>query len=321
MGGRSSTQQQQQQQSSQTNTIDPDQKAMLMANYTSAQNRANSLTPYTGQLTAGFTPTQTQAQGLLTSAATDPTYAANNQAAINGVQGILSSNPTASTIANSNLSQYENPYTSDVINASVTANERARQIANVNDNQTATAAGAFGGSRSGVANALTNQLYDQNDQSNIANLNSANFTQAQNAAAADAATKNAFTQQNVTNKLNAAGQLSNLNNAALNTAATQGGLLGAVGDAQQNQNQTALTNAYNAYMAGQNLTLQQQNLLNSALGLIPVQQTITGSSTGSSNGTTTTNPGLGGILGGVASIGLGIGSMGTSTIGGKLLGF
>ena len=46
-------------------------------------------------------------------------------------------------------------------------------MAQVADSQAATAAGAFGGSRSGVSAALTNQLYDQDDQSNIAGLNQA----------------------------------------------------------------------------------------------------------------------------------------------------
>lgn len=362
MTGGSSKQTQQQQQTS-TNTIDPTELAMLQGNYASAQSRANSLVPYTGQLTAGFNPTQTQAQGVLTGIATDPTYGANNNSAISSVQGILSATPntavtaapvTASTynastydpslLAGVDLAPYENPYTSDVINASIAQNERARQTANVNDNQAATAAGAFGGSRSGVANALTNEAYDRNNQTNIASLNQANFAQAQAAAAGDVAAKNAAGQfnanslnaasqanmgsQNSTNQfnasqnltaqqasianalaqaglqINAAGQLVSLNNAALNTAATQGGILASVGDAQQQQEQNELTNAYNAYLQGQQLTIQQQQLLNSALGLIPNQQTVT--SSGTSDGTIKTNSGLGGILGSLGSIASGV---------------
>lgn len=376
MGG-SSQKQTQQQQSTSTNTIDPTELAMLQGNYASAQSRANSLVPYTGQITAGFNPTQTQAQGVLTGIATDPSYGATNNSAIGSVQGILSANPNTavtatpvtanaynaatydpSLLAGVDLTPYENPYTSDVINASITQNERARQTANVNDNQTATAAGAFGGSRSGVANALTNEAYDRNNQQNIASLNQANFAQAQAAAAGDVAAKNNAGQFNANSqnaasqanasaensanqfnasqdltaqqssiadalaalgvKLNAAGQLVSMNNQALNTAATQGGILASVGDAQQQQEQTELTNAYNAYIQGQQLTVAQQNLLNSALGLIPNQQTVTSNQTGSS--TTKSNPGLGGILGGIANIGLGVASLGTGSLGGSLLG-
>jgi len=390
MGGSSKKTTEQTQQTS-SNTIDPWSKGLLTDNLNSAKAAAASLTPYTGQITAGFNPTQTQAQGILTGIGTDPTYAANNQSAISSVQGVLGSNPnttvtaapvTASTynastynpstysastydpslLAGVDLSPYENPYTKDVINASVDANERARQIASVADSQKATAAGAFGGSRSGVLASLTNGEYDRNDQSNIAALNQANFAQAQNAAIGDVNARNTAGQFNanaqntagqfnagaantagqfnagsantasqfnagaensanqfnsaqdltaqqssIANalaaaglKLNAAGQLVSANDAALNTAATQGGILGAVGDAQQQQQQTELTNAYNAYLQGQQLTLAQQQLLNQALGLVPVQQTV--ASSGSSNGTTKENPGLGGILSSLGSI-------------------
>lgn len=291
-----------------TNTLDPAYSKMLTDNYSAAQGRANSLTPYTGQLTAGFTPTQIQAQGVLSGVGTDPKYGANNDNAISAVNGVLGYQPTnvdPSTIAGADLSQYENPFTSSVIDSTIAQQERARQIAGVSDNAHATAAGAFGGSRSGVLSALTNEGYDRNTGDLIANLNAANFNQAQGAAATDAATKNQVGEFNATNantaaglRLNAAGQLVSDNTAALGTAATQGGILGAVGDAQQAQNQSELDRAYQAYTQGQQLTLQQQQLLNSALGLIPNQQTV------SSNGTNTTkeNPGLGGILSSLGSI-------------------
>lgn len=277
--------------STSSNTVDPQSMALLQGNYQTAQGNAASLAaPYTGQLTAGFNPTQTQAQGVLSAIGTNPIYGQNAGGAVSAANGVLNSNP----LSGANLAQYENPYTSDVINTSVAQNERARQTANTNDNQVATAAGAFGGSRSGVANALTNQFYDQNDQSNIANLNSANFSQAQTAAL------------NASNlKLSAADNVANLNNNALQSATAQAGVLGAVGDAQQGQSQTELTTAYNAWLQGQQLTIDQQNLLNSALGMIPVQQTVNSSGTGS----TTTNPGLAGYMTAAGSLFSGIGKL------------
>jgi len=265
-------------QQTQTNTINPESMALLKNNYATAQQNAASLgTPYTGQLTAGFTPTQLQAQGILSSVATNPLYGQTANAATAGAQGILNSNPLSAA----DLQTYMNPFQKDVIDASINDNERARQIAQTQMNAQNTAGGAFGGSRSGVANALTNEAYDRNNQSNIANLNAANYTQAQNASLA---AKNLG--------LNAATTTANLNNNALGVAAQQGGILGAVGDAQQAQSQTEISNAYNNWLQGKQLTIQQQNLLNSALGMIPVQQTV------NTNGTTTTssNPGLGGIL-------------------------
>lgn len=282
MGGSTKTQSQQ----TQSNTIDPQSMAMLQDNYSTAkQNGASIAQPYTGQLTAGFTPTQLQAQGVLSNVATDPSFGQIANAATTGAQGVLNSNP----LTTADLQQYMNPYQSSVIDASVNENERARQIAQNQTNMQNTAGEAFGGSRSGVANALTNEAYDRNDQTNLASLNSANYTQAQNASLA---AKNLA--------LNAATTTSNLNNNALGVASTQGGILGAVGDAQQAQQQTALTNAYQAFLTGKQLTLDQQNILNSALGMIPVQQTV------NSNGTQTqsTNPGLGGILSSLGQIGM-----------------
>jgi hypothetical protein len=85
---------------------------------------------------------------------------------------------------------------------------------------------------------------------------------------------------------------------------TQGGLLGSVGQQQQTQNQTDLTNAYNAWLAQQSQNAGAQNLLNSSLGLIPVQQTTnsSNSSTGTGQTQTTTDPGLVGILNAIGNI-------------------
>src|SRR6185312_8948304 len=94
-----------------TNTLDPQFKSLVMNNYASAQDKANSLTPYTGQLTAGFTPTQLQAQGILSSVGTDPTYAATNQSAINSVQGILGANPNTTVTAAPVTASTYNPST------------------------------------------------------------------------------------------------------------------------------------------------------------------------------------------------------------------
>jgi len=273
-------------QQTQTNTINPESMALLKNNYATAQQNAASLgTPYTGQLTAGFTPTQLQAQGILSSVATNPLYGQTANAATAGAQDILNSNPLSAA----DLQTYMNPFQSSVIDASINENERARQIAQNQINAQNAAGGAFGGSRSGVANALTNEAYDRNNQTNIANLNAANYTQAQNASLA---AKNLG--------LNAATTTANLNNNALGVASTQGGILGAVGDAQQAQNQAELSAAYQNWLTGKQLTLQQQNILNSALGMIPVQQTV------NTNGTTETksNPGLGGILGSLGQIGM-----------------
>lgn len=334
MGGGSKTTETQAQTS--TNTLDPAYQKLLTDNYASAQQKASTLTPYTGQLTAGFNPTQTQAQGVLSGIATDPQYAATNQGAIAGAQGVLSgaggmntnvnADPvTAATLAGTDLSPYMNPYTNDVVNTTLSDQERAREIASTSDAQKASAAGAFGGSRSGVLSSLTNDAYDRNTGSLVAGLRSNNYGQAQAAALNDVNAQNNTNQFNSTQNMNAqqssinnklaalgmqlnsAGQIVSLNNQALGTATAQGGILASVGDTQQQQQQTELNNAYQAYQQGQQLTLAQQQMLNSALGLIPNQQTV--SSTGNSSGTTSSTPGIGGILSGVGGLASDIGSL------------
>jgi len=320
LGGSSSKQEQ----ATQTNTVNPQEWAMFQGNYDSAQDRANSLTPYTGQTTAGFTPTQLKTQGVLSDVATDPSYNAENLKALDSINGVLGPGAnlnftpvTPGQLSSTNLSPYMNPYQKDVIDATMAQIGQQRGQAAAADNQAATAAGAFGGSRQGVQRALTGQLYDQDTASTLAGLNTANYSQAQAAAANDIATRlnaDQFNstgnmtgqQQSFNNRINAANTATQLNNNALNTNLVQGGVLGQVGDTQQAQNQTELTNAYSAYLQGQQLTMAQQQLLNSALGLVPIQQTVSGS--GSS--TTTSNPGLGGILQGVGGLAMGLGKAG-----------
>jgi hypothetical protein len=352
-----------------SNTLDPEFKSMVMGNYAGAQDKAASLTPYTGQLTAGFTPTQLQAQQQLTGVATDPRYAATNATAMNSTSNVMS-NPldgrinaqtvrtpdtltptsvTAGMLRDTNLDPYMNPFTRGVIDTTIADNERSRQIAQVADSQRMTAGNAFGGSRSGVAAALTNEGYDRNMGLQIASLNSDNFNQAQRAAQYDIGNRLGADQFNSTNAMNAgqfnisnsmntdqfnsnqnvaaqqasfdnginannqtltaSGQLMDMNNADLGMAVQQGGILSAVGDAQQNQLQAEYDAAFAAYQNGQQLTLAQQQLLNSALGMVPQQQTVT--SSGTSSGTSKeSGGGLTGMLGGAGSVMSGLGAMG-----------
>lgn len=329
-GGSSSTTHQ-----TESNKVNPYQMQQYQDNYTHAQTVADSLKPYTGQVTAGFNQNQLNAQGLLSGIAADPRYAAANQQAIDATQGLLAANPnttvnsdpyTAAQLAGTDLTPYMNPFQKSVIDASLSQNQYARDQQGVADNAAATAAHAFGGTRQGVQRAETTAGYDRNNQQNIAALNSANFLQAQNAAGVDVGARNAASQFNsgqafnaqqlsIQNalaqagyKLNAAGQLVVLNQADLQRGVQQAGILSAVGDTQQQQQQKEFGDAFNLYAANNQLTLQQQQLLNQALGIIPLEQTNT------TDGTTTTksNPGIGGVLGGIASLGGAIATGGAS---------
>lgn len=306
-----------------SNTINPQSLALLTGNLASAKANADTLTPYTGPLTAGFTQDQLRAQNALNVVGNDQSgQSAINTAsgAVNGVlntpiNGNINYNPiTASQLATTDLTPYLNPFTNDVINSTISDQERAREQAINADAAKATAAGAFGGSRSGVLSSLTNEAYDRNTGDLLANLRSSAFTNAQGAAQSDIAAQNAAKQFNANNditsqqdsftntlnalglKLNSAGQLVSTANAGLSDAATRAGILSAVGDSQQANNQTADTAAYNEFLRQQGFGATRQGILNSALGLVPVQQTATTS--GNSSGTSKSSGDLfGGILG------------------------
>ena len=86
---------------------------------------------------------------------TPPTGFNVNQAASRGLQGALGATQAA-VAAPLNVGAYMNPYTQNVIDTTQADIERQRQMA-VNDlGAAATRANAFGGSRQGVAEGVTN---------------------------------------------------------------------------------------------------------------------------------------------------------------------
>lgn len=254
MGGSSKT--------TSTQTYDPAVVALKTNAYNDAKAFAAQPTKaYTGQLVADFNPTQLQAKSLFQNIANDQTGASTLNQAKDAYGGLLnfnaqnvsagSYNPAlssftgytpsqaayqgvdASQLANADLSKYLNPYTQNVIDSSLSDLARQRAIQRVSDNQSATAARAFGGSRQGVADSLTNDAYLRNVGSLTANLRNTGYQNAQNAALSDIAAQNNFKQFNAGNQFaanqfnananNTAGQFNStgMYNASLNNANAQ----------------------------------------------------------------------------------------------------
>ena len=84
--------------------------------------------------------------------------------------------------AGPNINQFMNPYTRSVVNQSMKDLERQRQMQMNDIGASATQAGAFGGSRHGVAEALTNTGFAQQGADMSANLRQQGFNTALNAA-------------------------------------------------------------------------------------------------------------------------------------------
>lgn len=102
-----------------------------------------------------------------------------------GLMGYTPSNVAAGQVRDADLSAYMNPYEDAVVSRSISDLDRAR-AGTISANQgTATMAGAFGGSRHGVADAETNRGFLDTAATLAANLRSAGFNNAQTMAASD----------------------------------------------------------------------------------------------------------------------------------------
>lgn len=252
----------------QTQTVDPEFKARALDVYSRAQTVADRpYVPFTGQMVAGFTPQQQQAFALFGQAATAAQPAIGQAQelarAVGGYQ--------PQTVAQA-MQAYTNPYEETVVNQALADIERSRQIAQTQQATAAARAGAFGGSRQGVAEAETNRAALEQAARTAAQLRSAGFETAAGLGARDIAAA----QQAEAQRLAAAGQLGQLG-AAQQAALMQGaqGLFGA-GGAQQQLEQARLEDVYRRFAEEQAYPLQQLEVLQQALGFFPNPMTTTG---------------------------------------------
>lgn len=145
---------------------------------------------------------------------------------------------TAAAMGGPNIAAFQNPYTQQVVGTSLGALNRARQMG-INDiGAQARQAGAFGGSRHGVAEAETNRAFMDQAGQMASNLNMQGFNTALGAAQ---------NQQNT--MLQGAGQLGNLANLGFGFGQQIGQTQGAQG-AQQQALQQALIDAAKAQYGG-----------------------------------------------------------------------
>jgi len=184
-----------------TTSIDPDVKAAYMGNLDYAQQVANQLgtqqfAGFNPQYTAGEAQIERAAQGGIGTQNLDTAANLTRAAAGYAPQNVLGANAGNAAMATSagygatdvaaaqanmaNIGQYMNPYTNEVINASMSDLEKARQQAAQQISQQAGAARAFGGSRHGVAQALSNQQFGETAGKTISQLRAQGFDVASN---------------------------------------------------------------------------------------------------------------------------------------------
>lgn len=208
------------------------------------------------------------------------TSADTYNAAVNATNNAMNFQP--GSIAGADLSQYQNPYQQQVIDNNLASMNRANQMALNNVGADATGAGAYGGSRQAVAEALTNADFNNQATQMINQQNQAGFQNAQNMAQYDIG--NQFNRQNAV--LNAANQMGGLSQQGFNYDQTINNNLANVGNQQQNLIQQLINAANGQYgdITGYGNTMLQ--LPFTAMGAAPM------TTSGTTSGSSTYQPGI-----------------------------
>ena len=120
----------------------------------------------------------------------DPVTAALQAANYTRAQGVADT--PYHTLDASQIQAQMNPYDQNVVDTTQADLERQRQMAVNATGDAATAAGAFGGSRHGVAEALTNEASGRTAAGILAQLRQQGYANAQSTAASENASANNF---------------------------------------------------------------------------------------------------------------------------------
>jgi hypothetical protein len=258
-----------------TSSIDPQIKESFLANFQQAQGVAGALPV---QQFAGYNPMyQAGEEALVNTALAGPGISGTDLAAQMAAYGGVYQ-PAQLTAQQTNLGlgkgpgtigSYMNPYTEKVKDAALADLEAARLTAIGQLGDRATAARAFGGSRQGVAEALTNQGFAKQAATLGTTLNEQAFNQAMAMQQADIARRSAADiakqqagLQGAQLRLGGASQLGNL--AAQQQALRLGGAQAvmAAGGQRQALDQQQMD-------AIRNIGLQRLGVVQSSLGAQP----------------------------------------------------
>jgi hypothetical protein len=197
-------------------------------------------------------------------------------------------NISGGSFLNSNIDAYMNPFLRNVADTTMSDMMRTRQIQGQGDNYAATQAGAFGGSRHGVAEAETNRNFYDVMGRQLADLYAGGYNAATGLAGQDLDRGFQADQSNLQaglaaneQQLAAAGLLGDLGLQQQQMGLQGGEALVNLGLGQQEFSQAQLD-------AIRNLPLEQQAIINEALGINPaggsgMSSTSTGTSKSSSS--------------------------------------
>jgi hypothetical protein len=324
MGGSSTTVQQGSSES--TNQIPQWVQNAGQQNYGLAQEVANQpLQQYQGQEVASVAPQTQQAWNLAANSGNVGQDAQN--AAQAGYLNTIGQTPsqvsstavTPNTLSGANLQSYMNPYTQNVINSTLPIMQQNLGLSQDQNQDAAASANAYGGSRQAVQQGVTQAQGAMNMAQMAAQLNQANYAQAQQGAQFDinnnlqgqefSAGQNLQSQQ-----LNQAAGLQqeglvNQASAGLGTLGTQQmqnnvanyGMLTSAGGFEQQQAQNEINAQMAQFQQANQYPQQQLGIMESALGMTPYDTGTSGSSASTST-TTQSNP-MAAALGGLQTLG------------------
>lgn len=205
---------------------------------------ANPAQSYGGQLSAGPNAYQTQAAD-----------------SVKGLLGYKPQQVSAQSFRDADLSAYMNPELDNVVSRSLQGVERNRQMQQVSDSQGATAAGAWGGSRHGVADSLTNEAALRTAGDMEANLRSQAYDRAAGLFNQDRAAQMQADQFNAGTGMQAA-QL----------GLSGAGLLGQLGSDLRAGDQAGLDRLYAEFQRMQDDPFKRSQVLLGLLGNTPMIQ-------------------------------------------------
>jgi hypothetical protein len=326
MGSSGSTDAQSSQQNISQTSLPPWINQAAEQNYALAQNIANRpLTQFQGQQVANIGPQTQQAWNLAATsggAGADQYNAA--QAGYLTAAGTPATQVTPQSLAGTSLAPYLSPYTQDVINTTLPLMQQQNALTQNQQGNAANAANAFGGSRQGVQQGVAQAQGALNIGQMAAQLNQANFGQAQAAATGDISrnltaqqANQTANQQNINSLIQASSGLGALGTQAQQNQRQQFLELSTAGAQQQQQAQNQIAAQMGQFANAQQYPGQQLSVLQSALGMTPYGSTTMGAQTGQSQ-TTTTPSTMADISGGLTALGGAFGAGGPFGAGGAL---
>lgn len=294
MGGKSKTK------SKTDNSIDPWSKAQYESGKAKVQGilDQNPFQSYSGNRVAGLSEIEKQAMD---------NYAGQTGVAggilntgVNMAKSAYSGGPSSVNyqgIEGKDLSGYMDPYLSAVMDSSMNDLEKARRRT-ISQGEAGVHSSAFGGSRHGVSDALTNEAYLDQVASTSAGLRSNAFNNAQALAMGDAQgaydaskTNAGLAEQYRQGILNSAGLMGSLGTSMGNNAISEAQMMTLLGTNARAVDQAGLDAQYQEFLRAQEDPYRRAQVQMGLLGSTPI---ITDSS---STSTQSQTPGVAGVLG------------------------